>query len=85
MYSHRSIILIANTDISRYVLVINTFILAKSIMSQREYQCCKQCKFQDVTNSHEVSVMASNRNKFCDHLWSFYIDCPGKVVDVVEG
>jgi hypothetical protein len=32
----RSIILFANIDLSRYILVIDTFVLAKSNMGQRE-------------------------------------------------
>jgi hypothetical protein len=36
----RSIILFANTDVSRHILVINTSILMKSNMDRREYSTC---------------------------------------------
>jgi hypothetical protein len=37
IYSLGSIILFANVDISRYILIIVTSVLAKSNMDQREY------------------------------------------------
>jgi hypothetical protein len=37
MYSFRPVILFANIDVSRYILVINIYVLAKSNMGQREY------------------------------------------------
>jgi hypothetical protein len=36
-YSLRSIILFANTNVSRHILVVDTSILAKSNMGRREY------------------------------------------------
>jgi hypothetical protein len=36
-YSLRSIILFVNIDVFRYILIINTSVLAKSNMSRREY------------------------------------------------
>jgi general stress protein CsbA len=36
-YSLRSIILFANVDVSRYILIIDTSVLAKSNMGRREY------------------------------------------------
>jgi hypothetical protein len=37
MYSLRPILLFASTDISRYILVVDTSVLVKSIMGWREY------------------------------------------------
>jgi hypothetical protein len=37
LYSLRSIILFANMDVSRHILVIDTSVLAKSNMDRREY------------------------------------------------
>jgi hypothetical protein len=37
-YSLRSIILFANMNVSRHILVVDTSVLAKSIMGRREYQ-----------------------------------------------
>jgi phosphoglycerol transferase MdoB-like AlkP superfamily enzyme len=37
MYSLRSIILFANIDVSRYILVVDISVLAKSDMGRREY------------------------------------------------
>jgi hypothetical protein len=36
-YSLRSIILFANIDVSRHILVVDTSVLAKSNMGRREY------------------------------------------------
>jgi hypothetical protein len=45
-YSLRSIILFANIDVSRHILVIDTSVFAKSNMGQREYQICIKCRLQ---------------------------------------
>jgi hypothetical protein len=37
-YSLRPIILFANIDVSKHVLVVDTFIFVKSIISQRKYK-----------------------------------------------
>jgi hypothetical protein len=37
LYSLRSILLYANIDVSRHILVVDTFILAKSNMGRRKY------------------------------------------------
>jgi hypothetical protein len=37
LYSLRPIILFANVDVSRYILVVDTSVLAKSNMGRREY------------------------------------------------
>jgi hypothetical protein len=38
MYSLRPIILFANVDVSRHILVVDTSVLAKSNMDRREYK-----------------------------------------------
>jgi hypothetical protein len=37
-YSLRPILLFANTDVSRHILVVETSVLAKSNMGRREYK-----------------------------------------------
>jgi hypothetical protein len=40
IYSLRSIILFANMDVSRHILVVDTSVFAKSNMGRREYYLC---------------------------------------------
>jgi hypothetical protein len=57
-YCLRPIILFANIDVSRHILVIDTSVLAKSNMDRREYEFRKQTwnKYGANTNKNRIII-----------------------------
>jgi hypothetical protein len=65
-YSLRPILLFANIDVSRHILVIDTSILEKSNMGPREYMFCKT--LQDVTLTNPITLVNKNRESISLHF-----------------
>jgi hypothetical protein len=74
-YSLRSIILFANIDVSRHILVVDTSIFAKSIMGQREYKKCSaaiQMLAHGVAGDLVDEYMRMSESTYIDSMYNFY-------------